>query len=81
MQKLKVGDSVRILTKRASPDLPCEVGIIREVYPFMMSRAQDVTWKHMPPPRWMYKVETLENCPPMYDAVQDLGEDELELLT
>ncbi len=81
MQTFEVGDRVKILTKRASPNLPCEVGFIREVYPFMMSRAQHVTSKDLPPPRWMYQVETLENCPPMYDAVQDLGEDELELIT
>lgn len=81
MQRFKVGDRVRILTKRAGPNLPYEVGIIREVYPFMMSRAENVTDKDMPPTRWVYRVETLENCPPMYDAVQDLGEDELEPLT
>ena len=74
-RKFKEGDKVKILKKRADPNLPNEIGVVMHVQELPMSRVSGLP---MPEAQWMYRVRTIENCPQGYEPERVCYEDELE---
>ena len=78
MARFYMNNKVRVLRKRASPSQPDEIGIIVEIIP--AERLLE-SGKNLGPGAEMYKVMTLENCPPGCPKEEDYCEEELELVS
>jgi len=77
-----MNNKVRVLRKRASPSHPDEIGIIVEVLPAEGLHLVNLeSLKNLGPAPEMYRVMTLENCPPDCPKEETYAEDELELIS
>jgi len=82
MAKFYTNNTVRVLRKRASPSDPDEIGIVFEVLPAEELHLVNLeTWKNMGPAPQMYRVRTIENCPPDCPKEESYCEEELELIS
>lgn len=82
MARFFPNNTVRVLRKRASPSQPDEIGIIVEVLPAEGLHLVNLeSWKNLGPAPEMYRVMTLENCPPGCPKEETYDEDELELIS
>jgi len=78
MAKFYMNNKVRVLRKRASPSHPDEIGIIVEVIP---AEGLLESGENLGPAPEMYRVMTLENCPPGCPKEENYCEEELELVS
>jgi len=82
MARFCMNNKVRVLRKRASPSHPDEIGIIVEVLPAEGLHLVNLeSLKNLGPAPEMYRVMTLENCPPDCPKEETYAEDELELIS
>ncbi len=78
MAKFYMNNKVRVLRKRASPSHPDEIGYIVEVLP---AEGLLESGKNLGSAPEMYRVMTLENCPPGCPKEENYCEEELELVS
>ncbi|MFQ5924894.1 MAG: hypothetical protein ACE5IE_02725 [Dehalococcoidia bacterium] len=82
MPRFYENNVVRVLRKRASPSQPDEIGIVVELLCAEGLHLVNVeSWRNMGPAPDMYRVRTLENCPPDCPKEENYCEEELELIS